>query len=60
MTISEVETSSKVLATHRYRSAVVYVRQSVRRPPDHPRRHLWCHVVQVERQLTHRMHRDPP
>ena len=28
MTTSEFETSSKVLATHRYRSAVVYVRQS--------------------------------
>ena len=28
MTTSEFEASPKVLATHRYRSAVVYVRQS--------------------------------
>jgi len=35
MTISEVETSSKVLATHRYRSAVVYVRQSTPGQVEH-------------------------
>ncbi len=29
MTISEFETSSKVLATHRYRSAVVHVREGL-------------------------------
>ena len=35
MTTSEVETSSKVLATHRYRSAVVYVRQSTPGQVEH-------------------------
>ena len=35
MTTSEVESSSKVLATHRYRSAVVYVRQSTPGQVEH-------------------------
>ena len=35
MTTSEFETSSKVLATHRYRSAVVYVRQSTPGQVEH-------------------------
>ena len=35
MTTSEVETSPKVLATHRYRSAVVYVRQSTPGQVEH-------------------------
>ena len=35
MTTSEFETSSKVFATHRYRSAVVYVRQSTPGQVEH-------------------------
>ena len=35
MTTSEIESSSKVLATHRYRSAVVYVRQSTPGQVEH-------------------------
>ena len=35
MTTSEIESSPKVLATHRYRLAVVYVRQSTPRQVEH-------------------------
>jgi len=35
MTTSEIDSSPKVLATHRYRSAVVYVRQSTPGQVEH-------------------------
>src|ERR1700712_1925106 len=58
MTISEFETSSKVSATHRYRSAVVYVRQSTPGQVEHNTESTDRQYALAERAVRLGWHRD--